>query len=132
MKKLILAIVTLSVLFISCDRIHYIDMYIVNKCNESIEVITHRDYVGYEIWQYTIATNSECKINCAEIIFPLTKESIPVFFKRLEIKKSAIEININPLDTNYWNYEIISENNILKKTFYRANAILVVYDEFFE
>lgn len=130
--KMFLIKIIVCILFISCDRSHYMDMYVINKCSENIEVITHRNYVGNEVWNYEIVPNMECKINYAEIIFPIKRGDIPVFFERLEIKKKGIEININSLDTNYWNFEIISKDNAFKGTYYRSKATLIVYDEYFE
>ena len=38
MKKIILVIVTLSVLYISCNKIYYNQLYIINNCEEFVNV----------------------------------------------------------------------------------------------
>jgi hypothetical protein len=106
MKKIIISL--LSIVSISCDKESILEMYLRNDCNEDLYVVIYRNYDDEEIHRYSISGNSIMLIAKSDGIHHRRKEEIPFLIKRLDITKDGIPIRINPLDTDFWDFEEVS------------------------
>lgn len=129
MKKII--IILLSFILTACDKESILDMYLKNNCNEELHIVVHRNYDDEGVYRYIIPSNSVIQIGRSTLIHRRKKSEIPLLISKLDITKNGISIKINPLDTNRWVYEIITEYKLFKNI-HHSKVTLNINPEDFE
>ena len=125
MKKigLYLVIMTLSVIFWRCDPDRYYDYFIINSCDEKIEVIFEIRYGSHpEIVK--INPNITQLVHSNEIPQPIIDDRIEYFFEKITIVKGTDTSKVNYVDKDLWEFKKISKNH--------AESYLTVRPEDFE
>ena len=109
----------------SCDkRIDY-DYYIINQCNEKIDVYIESDWENYNNTNsIVIPPHETVLVYHGEWINGLKEEMIERFLKKITIHKGDKISNVNYIDKNKWKFEPTSDSH--------ANSYLTVYPEDFE
>jgi hypothetical protein len=100
MRKLILAI-TLFLLFLSCDKIYYNKLYIINNCEETVSVsITNTwDVVN----TFSVEANTTFMYNEGQgILSP--KKMVESSYVKFEVTKNGVMSKVNYRDFNKWIY----------------------------
>ena len=120
MKKLWIALII--VIFNSCDtRVDY-DYYIINKCNEKIEVqiFDYKNKVHY----LNVYPNDNQLIFQENAINKIQKELVEYFFKDIVITKENNTSKINYVNKNLWEMRPTSDAH--------ANVFLTVTENDFK
>jgi hypothetical protein len=124
MKKLSLIFLVLY-LFTSCDPPAYYDYYIINQCDEEIDVYieSNSKKIG-DTYRMVIQAYENKLIYSDEIILALSDRMIEYFFEEIIIIKGSDTSKVNYVNKDLWKFEIISKDH--------ANSYLTVTDKDFE
>jgi len=122
MKKLILIIVTLSVFFISCDKIYYNQLYIINNCDERINISITNTYDTVDTFSVDAKTTYMFDEGSG-ITSP--KGIIERSFVKFVVTKNGVASKANYLDFGKWTY-------IEKEDKYHSEMFLPINSEDFE
>ena len=131
-KGLYLVIMTLSVIFWGCDPDRYYDYFIINSCDEAINVKIEacslncrtKNAHKYEILNIQIEPNTTQLILSDTYFQPLQDYMIEYFFEKITIVKGTDTSKVNYVDKDLWEFKKTSKNH--------ANSYLTVRPEDFE
>jgi hypothetical protein len=98
-KVLILIIVTLGGVIISCDTLYYIQLYVINNCNEPIHVSITDTWDSVDI--FSVDANSTHMFEEGQGITS-PKGIIEGSFVKFEVTKNSKLSKVNYKDFNRW------------------------------
>ncbi len=98
MKKLILI---LFVLFISCDKIYYNQLYIVNNCNERVNISITDTWNNVD--KFSVEANTTFMFNEGEGI-AAPKGIVEHSFVEFEVTKNGVKSKVDYQDFGKWIY----------------------------
>jgi hypothetical protein len=101
MRKIILTIEALFILFISCDKIYHNKLYIINNCNELINISLTDTW--NKVDTFSVKANSTFMFDEGKGIMR-PKGIIKQGFVDINIVKNGIKSKVNYQDFNKWVY----------------------------
>jgi len=131
MKKTIAVILGL-IIFLSCDPPRYYNYYIINNCNEVIDVKIEACSLNcgetyahkYEILNIHINPNSTQLVLSDSYFQPLSENMVEYFFEDITITKGNKTSKVNYVNKDLWEFKKTKKNH--------ADSYLTVYPEDFE
>ena len=122
MPKRLGILLSIFLIFISCDKEAIHEYYVQNYCEEVI-IVNILDLNNKSV-SIEIAPNTEKLIYIGKIINAVYEDDITYFIKYITIKKGNVISNIDLLDYRIWRFEQISQ--------FKAKSYLTVNPEDFE
>ena len=118
-------IVGILLILTSCDKNAYYDYFVINQCNEEINVRIESDWYNFNSGKnLTILSHENTLIVSFEWINGVKEEMVERFFKEITIHKGDKISKVNYIDKDKWKFDPTSK--------YHANCYLTVYPEDFE
>ena len=113
------------ILLISCDKDAYYDYYVINECNEEINIYIESDWKKFnDIISVVIPPYENRLMYHGEWINEVNDRMVERFFLKIIITKGNTISNVNYVNKNLWRFEPISKDH--------ANSYLTVTMEDFE
>ena len=100
----------ISIIFISCDRKYEYNYYIINKCNEDINVVLIDFEDKYS--SYRINPQKEQLIYHGEGYSFLELRTVKFFLKEIKITKGDKTSKVNYVDNDLWGQKSKKQENI--------------------
>ena len=109
----------------SCDHSAYYDYYVINQCDETIDVYIESDWENYNYTNsIVIPPHETVLVYHGEWINGVKGEMVERIFKKITIHKGDEISKVNYIDKDKWGFEPTSDSH--------ANSYLTVYPEDFE
>jgi len=134
MKKtrILLILTVLSLTILSCDPPAYYDYFIINKCNENIDVKIKACTLNCNTnYSKIVELDLQINPNTTQLIYsddrtilPLDARMIDYFFEEIIITKGNDISKINYIDKDLWDFNPISKDH--------ANSYLTITPKDFE
>jgi len=115
-------IIIILLLTAGCEPIRYYNYYIINNCNETIEVKII-DSKKKEA-DFIIESKMEQLVYSGDFWQPLNKSMVEFFFESIIIKKENDTSKVNYINEDLWNFKVTSKNH--------SDSYLSVYPKDFE
>jgi len=121
-KELFLTIIVLSFTFFGCDVDRYYDYYIINNCNEIIEIkLIDKNNNNSNL---QIEPKMEQLVYSGDDYQALKDFMVEIFFKKIIITKGDKTSKVNYVNKDLWDFKKTSKNH--------ADSYLTVNPEDFE
>jgi hypothetical protein len=125
MMKKVLALFLGIILFFSCDPPAYYDYFIINQCDEEINVYIESDWEKFgSTYNIVISSNENSLIYHGEDFQGVSDLMVETFFKKITISKGDNVSKVNYINKDLWDFQVTSKDH--------ANSYLTVKPEDFE